>query len=230
MATSTDTVRIENLRSQIARRAEWNAKQIAQAEVIEAKIAAGKAKADGPKAKEARMAREHARLGEWEIVNLQAQLDVLTKPVEDLTPEGVDIAIFTIGADIWRKTQNLVSYRQGLAAALFPTANWGRERKPYAINTSQANDWNERANELAAEIDALKAEAAPYEARYDAERWTRYLLCGNNNGHLHYHGCHTLRWDTEVLWVAQASGLDAMEVVGRFGTTACSKCFPGAPV
>jgi hypothetical protein len=84
---------------------------------------------------------------------------------------------------------------------------------------------------MEAELAGIEAQMVPYDAEFATRGgWTRYILCGANNGHLHYSNCHTLRFDTQTLLVAQASGLDASEVVGKFGTTACTHCFRGAPV
>lgn len=79
-------------------------------------------------------------------------------------------------------------------------------------------------------ITAINAEADPFEAEF-ARRggWTRYLVV--QGGHLHYSHCHTLTpGRTLVGGVAEASGLDQAEVVGKFGEHACTHCFPDAPV
>ena len=58
--------------------------------------------------------------------------------------------------------------------------------------------------------------------------WSRYFMVGG--GHLHRRGCHTLRPTTMVGWMPSDSGKDESEVIGTWDSTACTKCFPDAPV
>jgi hypothetical protein len=60
------------------------------------------------------------------------------------------------------------------------------------------------------QIEQLNAEAAPFEAEFDRRGgWARYIISGQ---------------------VAEASGMDEAEVVASFNATACTHCFPSAPV
>jgi hypothetical protein len=58
--------------------------------------------------------------------------------------------------------------------------------------------------------------------------WTRFFVV--SGGHLHLRGCHSLRPRTLLGWVPEESGKDESQVVGKFGTVACTHCFPTAPV
>lgn len=84
----------------------------------------------------------------------------------------------------------------------------------------------------AAEVVMAEAEdaAQPFEAEYERRGgWERYIVVAG--GHLHYSRCHTLTpGRTMAGAVAEASGLDQPQVVGHFGETACTHCFPDAPV
>lgn len=149
-----------------------------------------------------------------------------------LTPEEIDTILFPLWAERWKITAYLNQYRSLVAPTLFPGATldrmWGRATKalPYEIRR-----YGEEIQKYEARLAEIRAEAGIYQEEFTRRGgWVRYILCGNNNGHLHYDSCHTLKWTTRTLLVPQASGLDASEVVGRFGTVACSKCFPGAPV
>lgn len=75
-----------------------------------------------------------------------------------------------------------------------------------------------------------EAEAAPLEAEYTRRGgWDRYIVVPG--GHLHKRSCHTLTpGRTMVGQVADASGLNEAAVVAKYDETACSHCFPNAPV
>lgn len=75
-----------------------------------------------------------------------------------------------------------------------------------------------------------EAEAEPLEVEYTSRGgWDRYIVVPG--GHLHKRSCHTLTpGRTMVGQVAEASGLTEEEVVAKYDETACSHCFPNAPV
>jgi len=89
-------------------------------------------------------------------------------------------------------------------------------------------------------ITALNLQAEELENQYLAlGAWLRYYPCLNADGHIHasLRGCKTVRWDTDMGWATEYSGLTADEAIhgieGRFeglGETLCSVCFPNAPV
>jgi hypothetical protein len=99
--------------------------------------------------------------------------------------------------------------------------------QPFAVHSIK-----EHLPKLEAERDELEAEAAPFEAEYERRGgWNRYILVSCSGGHLHRSSCHTLtpgRTMTGI--VPAASGLDQGEVVEKFNYTACTHCFPDAPV
>jgi hypothetical protein len=84
--------------------------------------------------------------------------------------------------------------------------------------------------------DAARAEyreaSAPFDAEFERRGgWTRYLQVIASNGHVHSPYCHTLTpGQTFVQPVFELSGQDGAGVVVAAGHTACSKCFPDAPV
>ena len=69
----------------------------------------------------------------------------------------------------------------------------------------------------------------PLHAEFDRRGgWSRYFMVGG--GHLHFRGCSSLRPTTMVGWMPSESGKDESEVIGKWDETACTKCFPDAPV
>lgn len=82
-----------------------------------------------------------------------------------------------------------------------------------------------------AALAALEEEASPLEAEYAAERWSRFFLVTNANGHIHSSmRCSTCRWDTRFAWLPTLSGLTEADAVAQEGPKLCSVCFPSAPV
>lgn len=81
------------------------------------------------------------------------------------------------------------------------------------------------------QLERLEAKAAPLEAEYNDRPWARYIVSVSHNGHLHKRHCHTLTPGRSMVGqVAEASGLDESEVVGKYDVSACTHCFPSAPV
>lgn len=234
---STNPARTAELETEVARTR--GAIRTAEAGIaeIEAKLASGKAKAGGPKAKQLAGLVENVRLWNWRLDQIAAELAMLEKDVADMTPEEVDTVLFPLWAKRYQTAEWLHHERDRVAQTIWPEA-WQhahrfdrKAHRAWKMNSYELERALERIAEHEADLAEVDRQVAVYEDEYERRgRWVRYILCGNNNGHLHYHGCHTLRFDTRVLLVAQASGLDASEVVGKFGTVACSKCFPGAPV
>src|SRR5690606_12991786 len=77
---------------------------------------------------------------------------------------------------------------------------------------------------------ALLAEA-PFRAEWERRGgWTRYYAVPGK-GHVHALPCFTVRpMRTLIGLVVEASGMEPQEVVARFAYTACTHCFPEAPV
>lgn len=78
-------------------------------------------------------------------------------------------------------------------------------------------------------MEALRAEAAPLEAIYNAKPWTRFFLV--DAGHLHRSThCSSLRWSTPIGWLPDYSGKSETEIVAMAGEACCTICYPSAPV
>ena len=100
-------------------------------------------------------------------------------------------------------------------------------RTPQYLLDAEAKD----EDKLAEAREAL----APFDAEF-ARRggWTRYMqVTSSPNGHIHHdgHACSSLHpGRTTVTPVFRFSGEDNVGVVLKAGHTACTKCFPDAPV
>ena len=162
-----------------------------------------------------------------EVVGGGATPEPEVDPITTMTPEEIDEKLFPLWAERWTLGSYLHHARRTVADYVWPTT---RDRKRMPVREWNAKAAAEQVAEYEAKLEENAAARKPFEDEFARRPWVRYVLCGANNGHLHYHGCSSLRITTELLLVAQASGLDSAEVVGKFGETACTKCFPGAPV
>lgn len=61
--------------------------------------------------------------------------------------------------------------------------------------------------------------------------WNRAYFVTNNNGHIHRSTqCTTCYWSTQFRFLPQVSGMTDEEIVSLAGETACTVCYPEAPV
>lgn len=86
--------------------------------------------------------------------------------------------------------------------------------------------------ELTAQAQAVLDEAVPYEAEYERRgRWTRAFLVQNSNGHVHSsRSCSTCYPTTRYHWILEFSGSTEQDVVAAARASACTECYPSAPV
>ena len=132
--------------------------------------------------------------------------------VAALTPSEVD----SILAEIW------VEREQATRSLLFYTT-------PPRVGSLPHNAEAE-AEKLRTKLARLANSAAPYETRYEAEKWHRYFIVQNNNGHVHRNReCSTCFPTTVYAWLPELSGCDEAAMVAEYGELACTVCFPDAP-
>lgn len=107
------------------------------------------------------------------------------------------------------------------------------------ITFHQERDYSYSAKEIArcqaenAKLDieytALQAEILNLNAQYTG--WTRAFLVSNGNGHVHRSmNCSTCFATTNFLWLPEWSGKDEAEIIDAAGSSACTVCYPDAPV
>lgn len=100
-----------------------------------------------------------------------------------------------------------------------------------AINFSPCSYYLDKRSEAETALAAAKDAAAPLEAVYEAERWNRFFLVTNADGHIHSSlRCSTCHPTTSFVWLPELSGLTEADAVAAYGPKLCSVCFPTAPV
>ena len=152
------------------------------------------------------------------------------------TPSEIDEQLFPLWAERYKYATWAYDEKQRVAKTIFPKARVSH-RSSYDVRPLNAYAFKTACETLAkyeAKLAEIAAEIAPFTAEFERRGgWQRYVLCMTRRakgGHLHFQHCSTLRPTTECLIVSDASGLDSDQVVGKFGETACTKCFPDAPV
>lgn len=116
----------------------------------------------------------------------------------------------------------------------------------YSLSESEKTYWDGRVTKVKAEIakgEEVIAEYTPQlekarglEAECNAEYyrrkgWSRFWIVINSNGHIHSSmNCTTCFPTTQYGWLPNLSGSTNAEVVELAGMSACTICFPDAPV
>jgi hypothetical protein len=87
-------------------------------------------------------------------------------------------------------------------------------------------------DEAVATITSTNAEMATYLREFDRRGgWTRYYLVLNSNGHVHSSTyCTSCFPTTQYAWLVEQSGMTSEALVELAGESACTDCFPWAPV
>lgn len=170
-----------------------------------------------------------------------AKAEALLPRLTDATPAEIDDVIFDLWAARWQAATYAAEYRNRLAKSV-----WPEEYK--AKYESHVSRWNpssvwayvtpyeviravETLNDFQAQLTAIHAALEPLTAEYYRRGcWTRYILVGGGHLHSEWEGCGSLRPTTQRMLLAESSGLTADEVIAKYSYTACTKCFPGAPV
>lgn len=144
-----------------------------------------------------------------------------TTNLADQTPAQIDGQLYPILEALAKAEHYRDSYDE--TATRYEQSDSGYDRK------YSAPEYRKRSDEYAAEAAKLEKQALPLEAEYDRRPWARYIVV--SGGHLHMRSCHTITpGRTMVGLIAEASGMDADQVVDTYQYTACTHCFPDAPV
>ena len=106
---------------------------------------------------------------------------------------------------------------------------WEGQLAKTAVLIAQAKEDIAARNETL--IAARKVEAVCTTEFYRRGGWTRFWIVVNSNGHIHSsRSCTTCFPTTQFAWLPELSGSNDAEVVELAGESACTICFPNAPV
>lgn len=157
-------------------------------------------------------------------------MEALKNPLSSKTPKEVDTQI----AELFEE------YYKAMAPLHETLSRLDNAKKRLERNTSERfresteNDiiyLENKVNEYRQIGKEILAEAVPYEVEYSRRPWTRGFLVRNSNGHVHKNrSCSTCTRSTQYYWLTEYSGKNEEELVADAGESACTVCYPTAPV
>ncbi len=137
----------------------------------------------------------------------------------------------------WQDTRDTVGFttltpqvaRERLDAILAENADESDYKLLSSWNLGQARHTVEKLDEVAAEIEAVRAEYTALEETYTG--WSRFFLVTSSKGHIHSSmSCSTCRMSTTYGWLPHLSDHTEADAVEALGPSLCSVCYPTAPL
>jgi len=140
-----------------------------------------------------------------------------------MSPQQIDAAISRLDSDISMSYSKL--YR--LQAYLSNDPKSSRSLSAVQLANAERDLRQEEARN-----DRLRDERTPYADEYRLRGgWLRYFLVANTGGHIHRDTCCATCFDsTNYVWLTNLSDEAVETMVAHYGETACTVCFPEAPV
>jgi len=146
------------------------------------------------------------------------------KSLSEQTPAEIDTQLFPIlykigvALDRINSTQEQIRY--------YTHDAHGRECREVPANLAKLLE------NLRESLKEVQAEAAPFEGEYKRRGgWSRVFHVVNGDGHTHSSmRCQTCRMTTLFSRRPELSGLNKDEIIAAIGETACTVCYPDAPL
>ncbi|MBC9703607.1 MAG: hypothetical protein H9W81_01025 [Enterococcus sp.] len=109
-------------------------------------------------------------------------------------------------------------------------SSYYRERK--ALNEEKIASLKERIKETSAIVTETSAQINACDKEFQRRGgWTRFWIVTNTNGHIHTSlSCSTCFPSTRYAWLPDLAGSKNEHIVELAGESACTVCFPDAPV
>lgn len=170
---------------------------------------------------------EHPREATGKFVEKtnSAPTTTLTKAAPDLTrqtPVEVDAQLADLYMQ-WATVRTQAIGKRNLAE---------RYRNGRYPNAGYADELDSQAEDLEMQASVLELKMHPFESEFTRRGgWTRAFYVVAAGGHVHSsRSCSTCYDTTQYLWLTDYSGRTEDEVVADAGKTACTVCYPSAPV
>jgi hypothetical protein len=154
--------------------------------------------------------------------------DLTTKSLSEMTPVEVDTELFRI----WQELHIIRARIKAILKDMNSKYTFGAKRGQlrYPEGDRMRAQFEGHLVKYEAQVEALRAEASPFEAEFSRRPWLRYYRVTNGNGHVHREmDCRTCYPTTEFAWEVELADCDEAAMVTEFGEKACTVCFPDAP-
>lgn len=169
---------------------------------------------------------------------IRAKLNDLYKnmnnPLEKQTPVNIDTSLsqiyesfYKIEDEILQKEYSIKKYEKLVNPA------YSSFRQNTAVQYKEIIKRNQiEKDKLESEAKDILAEMEPFEKEFTRRGgWTRAFIVTNANGHVHKTmSCITCYPTTRFAWLPSYSGADEKKIVADAGKSACTECYPSAPV
>lgn len=159
---------------------------------------------------------------------------ITANPYATYTPIDVDTKLASIYDEYYQSQTELVPLANQIKSAekrLNTKSAWYREADVPRINKT-IESLNSKVEAVREQGKAILKKTEPYEAEYRRRGgWTRAFLVDNAGGHVHKsRNCSTCYSTTQFVWLPDQSGKKESEIVEAAGKSACTECYPTAPV
>jgi len=159
-----------------------------------------------------------------------------TNPLATQNPPKIDNALAEIYDEYYKKADELgviSNYIKSTEQALDPNYRYYRGDE-YSVksNKERLAKHLETKQRIEEEAAAILAKTKPYDDEFTRRGgWTRAFLVDNNNGHVHKsRSCSTCNPTTRFVWLPDYSAATEEQIVDDAGKSACTECYPTAPV
>lgn len=131
-----------------------------------------------------------------------------------------------------KREENLINFREHRDHELTSEVDRAYWVKRVAQIESDVEKASAEINELMPKYVSAEAKISQCNDEFNRRGgWTRYWIVVNSNGHIHSTmNCTTCFSTTQFAWLPNLSGSTDAEVVELAGMSACTICFPDAPV
>lgn len=166
--------------------------------------------------------------------------------ITTMTPSEVDNILVAATLESDRAAQLIEAHTKNNTQREAKLTEFGKLLNDELTSDIDRNYWVKRLAQIqsdfdnaAEQIDELMPKYASAEVKISQCNdefnrrggWTRYWIVVNSNGHIHSTmNCTTCFATTQFAWLPNLSGSTDAEVVELAGMSACTICFPDAPV
>lgn len=174
-----------------------------------------------------------------ELIKKMDAVDVKVNPLAKETPVSIDTTLAgmyanyseALGAETAAET-GLKNTQTRLDRGIIIAKGQGRTEDHLNHLRADLISYAEKKEQAAEAAKGILDEMKPYEAEFRRRGgWTRAYIVTNANGHVHKSmSCSTCYSTTQYSWLTEYSNAKEDKIVEDAGSSACTTCYPDAPV